>query len=235
MGSEVDALLEAIGHSFSDPQLLTIALTHSSHAHENGGDDYERLEFLGDAVFQLCTTELLVERFPEAREGQLSRLRSRMVNTQALATLGRRLGLGPALRLGVGEEATGGRDRARILAGATEALLGAVFTDGGYTAALAMARRWLDDDLAHLESARMRGWKDPRSLLQERAQRAFGETPAYGVASRGGPAHQPTFTVEVRIGQRLLGRGEGRSKREAARNAAQEALASTELSPGGPS
>ncbi|HHO51920.1 MAG TPA: ribonuclease III [Deltaproteobacteria bacterium] len=235
MGSEVAELGCALGHSFADPQLLLTALTHSSHAHENGGEDYERLEFLGDAVFQLCSTELLVERFPEAREGQLSRLRSRMVNTHALAQLGRRLGIGPALRLGVGEEATGGRDRPRILAGAIEAILGAVFTDGGYTAALALARDWLEEDLAVLETARMRGWKDPRSLLQERAQREFGETPAYGVAARGGPAHQPTFTVEVRVGQRLLGRGEGRSKREAARNAAAEALASTELHPRGPS
>lgn len=218
------ALLLHIGHQFQDPRLFRRALTHTSWVHENNGEDYERLEFLGDAVLQLGSSALLFERLPEAREGQMSRLRSRLVSTDALAALARRIGVGAALRLGVGEEATGGRDRPRVLAGATEAILGAVYLDGGADIALALVRRWLDAPLTALTSQEESAWKDPRSLLQEHTQRDRGETPIYGVADRVGPPHRPTFVVEVRVGESVLGRGEGRSKREASRRAAEEAL-----------
>ena len=217
-------LARTLGHPFADEGLLLRALTHTSFSHENGGDDYERLEFLGDAVLQLCATSLLMDRFPEAREGALSRLRSRLVSTRALARLARRLAVGPALRLGVGEEATGGRDRPRVLAGAMEAILGAVYTDAGFAPAHALVAGWFAADLRALATEAKGGWKDPRSLLQERLQRDRGQTPTYDVASRGGPPHDPTFVVEVRLGDEILGSGEGSSKREASRRAAEAAL-----------
>ena len=231
MEEALHTLRQAIGHDFGDAALLEQALTHTSYVHENGGADYERLEFLGDAVLQLGSSALLYERLPEAREGQMSRLRSRLVSTDALAELAQELGVGPALRLGIGEEATGGRTRPRVLAGATEAILGAVYLDAGADAGLAVVRRWLTPRLASLESQEESAWKDPRSRLQEITQRDHGKTPVYGVAERVGPPHRPTFVVEVRVGDEVLGRGQGRSKREASRRAAEEALEDGEDAP----
>ncbi|MEM6927094.1 MAG: ribonuclease III [Myxococcota bacterium] len=228
------SLRETLGHAFADASILTTALTHSSWVHENGGDDYERLEFLGDAVLQVCTTRLLFTHVPRAREGELSRMRARLVSTHALAALGRRLAIGPALRLGVGEEATGGRDRPRVLAGAVEAVLGALFVDGGFEVASGTVTEWLREPLRELAAEGPGAWKDPRSRLQERTQAAEGATPTYAVTQRGGPAHDPTFVVEVRLGDRVLGEGEGSSKREAARRAAETALADPDPSDDGP-
>jgi len=226
------SLREALGHEFADDSLLLAAVTHSSWVHENDGDDYERLEFLGDAVLQLCCTRLLFERFPGAREGELSRLRARLVSTRALAGVGRRIGVGAALRLGVGEEATGGRDRPRVLAGAVEALLGALFTDGGYEVANRVVTAWLEEPLGALEGARPAAVKDPRNVLQERVQAVGHRAPTYRVTLREGPDHDPTFVVEVRLADRVLAEGQGSSKRDAARRAAEQALAT--LSTGGP-
>ena len=220
----LETLALAVGYPFASPALLEQAVTHSSYSHENRVGDYERLEFLGDAVLQLCTTVLLYERFSEAHEGQLSRSRARLVSTTALATLGARLGIGPALRLGVGEEATGGRDRPRVVAGAVEAVLGAVFQDGGFEAAAALVRRWMAEPLEELAREETQGWKDPRSLLQERTQSVLGETPVYDVTVQDGPPHRPRFGVAVRVGNRVLATGEGPSKREASRQAAALAL-----------
>ena len=213
----------AIGHRFADPALLQAALTHASFAHEQGGTDQERLEFLGDAVLQLCVTEWLYERFGEAREGELSRLRQRLVSTTCLAVLGARLGLGECLRLGAGEAGSGGRSRPRVLAGTVEAVLGAVYLDGGQAAAAACVRAWLADAVEELASAGD-GWKDPRSLLQEFLQRDCGQTPIYDVVDTTGPPHERWFSVQVRMADRVLGQGEGRSKREASRRAALDAL-----------
>lgn len=215
-------MIAGLDHTFRDPELLAQALTHASFAHENSASDNERLEFLGDAVLQLAATAMLVQRFPDLGEGHLSRMRQKLVRTDTLASLGRRLGLGPRLRLGVGEEATGGRDRRKVLAGAVEALLGAVFADGGWDPAERVVRAWLADAVDALER---REHRDPKSLLQEQAQRAHGATPVYEVKGHDGPAHDPTYVVEVRVGDRVLGRGTGASKREASRRAAEAALA----------
>lgn len=208
---------------FAEPRLLDEALTHASWSHEHGGADNERLEFLGDAVLQLCVTQTLVGAFPAAGEGELSRMRQQVVSTRALAAVARRLELGPSLRLGVGEEATGGRDRDRILAGAVEALIGAVFLDGGFSAAAGLVAAWSDETVRSL-AQRPDGGKDARSLLQERIQARGDATPTYLVVERTGPAHAPTFEVEVRVGDRVLGRASGPTKREAARRAAELAL-----------
>lgn len=223
-GPDLDALSRSLGHDFADPTLLERAITHSSFSHENSVADYERLEFLGDAVLQLATTVLLGERFPEAQEGQLSPLRARLVSTTALAALAGRLGIGPSLRLGIGEAASGGRARPRVLAGALEAVLGAVFQDAGYPAAEILVRRWMAEPLDGLAREEEHGWKDPRSLLQETLQSTLGETPVYDVTIQDGPPHQPRFGVAVRVGERVLATGEGPSKREASREAAARAL-----------
>jgi ribonuclease-3 len=218
--------MSGLDHPFSDPRLLEVALTHASHAHEqhDGGQDNERLEFLGDAVLQLCVTSWLVERFPAAREGQLSALRQRLVNTDTLALVAVRLGLGEKLKLGIGEEGTGGRTRPRVLAGAVEAVLGAVFLDGGLAAAEALVRRWLQEAVEEHAQREGRGWKNARSSLQEWSQRELGETPSYEVVAEQGPPHQPTFEVVVRVGDLELGRGRGSSKRDASKLAAENAL-----------
>jgi len=220
----LDQLAERVGHAFSSRTLLEQAVTHSSFSHEHRVEDNERLEFLGDAVLQLCATVLLYARFPDAPEGQLSRSRARLVNTTALAALGARLAIGPVLRLGVGEEATGGRERPRVLAGAVEAVLGAVFEDAGYTAAATLVGRWMAEPLEELAREETQGWKDPRSLLQERTQSTLGATPIYDVTVQDGPPHRPRFGVAVRVGDRVLATGEGPSKREASRHAAARAL-----------
>ena len=221
-----DQLQAAIGHRFSDPSWIETALTHSSYGHEHNCSDNERLEFLGDAVLQMCTTLLLMERFGAAREGELSRLRSRLVNTEALAEIGAELALGDALRLGRGEEDTGGRTRTRNLANATEAVLGAVYQDGGFEACRALVEMWMAPRVAKLGTADggKHKWKDARSRLQERTQQNGGATPVYHVTGKTGPSHAPTYEVEVRVDKTVLGQGTGRSKRDAARDAAERAL-----------
>ncbi len=220
------AVCEALLYTFVDEGLLTEALTHASWSNEHGGPNNERLEFLGDAVLQLCVTSLLVARFPHAGEGELSRLRQQFVRTEALAGVGRGLGLGPALRFGRGEAASGGADRPRNLAGATEAILGAAFADGGLEVARAIVHRWVESMLDAVEAESRRGFKDAKSRLQERVQRGPGSpAPRYHEVWREGPAHAPLFRVEVRVGDRALGQGSGSSKAQAEVRAAEEALA----------
>jgi len=226
----IGAIAERCGHRFANEDLLAEALTHRSWAHENGGPDNERLEFLGDAVLQTGSTVLLMDQFPEAREGQLSRLRSRVVSTRALASVARELQLGPLLRLGVGEEATGGRKRARVLACAVEAVLGAVFVDAGYEATVAVIERLLGPRIEALAAKGEAGWKDPRSLLQETSQKLGRGTPSYEVTETEGPAHALVFSVAVSIGDEVFGSGEGPSKRAACRLAAEQALERLEAS-----
>jgi len=221
----LDQLQDRIGYHFEAPEHLLEALSHSSYAHENGGPDNERLEFLGDAVLQASSTMLLMDRFPDAREGVLSRLRSRIVSTTALAVLGRELELGSYLRLGVGEKSTGGELRDSNIACAMEAVLGAIHRDAGFDAAFRTIEALFASRIDELQAEGARtGWKDPRSLLQELTQDRVKLAPKYTIIANGGPAHAPEFTVEVRVGKRLLGTGRGGSKRSASRAAAEVAL-----------
>lgn len=226
---KLDELQQRMGYVFLEEPLLMQALTHSSFANENGSADNERLEFVGDAVLQLAASEMLAKRFPKAREGQLSRLRSRLVNTTALARIARSLHLGPLLRLGVGEEESGGRDRESVLADATEALLGAIFVEGGFDAAAEVARIWIRERLEVFDDRAVDlQWKDAKSRLQEVVQKSHRVTPVYTTVSQDGPAHQPVFVVEVSIelagARRVLGRAEGGSFKKASKAAAAEAL-----------
>lgn len=213
-----------LGHVVSDQALFWTALTHASYAHEHAVPHNERLEFLGDAVLQTCATEVLFEQHPTASEGTLSRIRARIVNTETLALAATQMGVPQVLRLGVGERADGGQARPRVLAGAFEALLGAVFLDGGFPAARRCVRQWLDAAFASVSSDDPLAWKDSRSALQELLQDECGHTPMYRVIEQHGAAHRPTFVVEVSVGERVLATGQGPSKREASHDAARQAL-----------
>ncbi|HEV2236894.1 MAG TPA: ribonuclease III [Ktedonobacterales bacterium] len=224
-GDGLEALRRGIGHTFARPDLLLDALTHRSFVHEfaaPGVVSNERLEFLGDAALALVSADYLYRAAPEATEGDLTAVRAALVRASTLAMLARQLRLGRYLRLGRGEEATGGRQRDLLLASAFEAVLGALFLDGG----LAAVRALLEPRLAPLArdliaSGRV---KDDKSLLQEQAQAQLGITPTYHVVEATGPSHQPSFAVEVRLGERVVGRGAGRNKRLAEQAAAHEAL-----------
>jgi ribonuclease III len=220
------SLARAVGHPFAEPKLLLDAVTHRSYVHEHeaaGVTSNERLEFLGDAVLALLSAHLLYDLFPDAPEGELTAMRASLVRASTLADLARRLELGPALRLGKGEEVTGGRRRDLLLASALEAVLGAVYRDGGIEAARAFIEPWLREYARELNHPRR--YKDDKSMLQEVAQAQLGVTPTYRVVASEGPAHEPHFVVEVLLGERAVASGEGRSKRQAEQAAAKTALA----------
>jgi ribonuclease-3 len=222
-----DALEAGLGHRFNRPEQLAVALTHRSFAVDI--ENNEKLEFLGDAVLALAMADLLMARFPEAREGDLSKIRASLVNAEVLARKARQLDLGRWLRLGRGEEKSGGREKLSILAAAYEALLGAVYLDGGYEAARGVVERHFADDVAeHLTV----GLKDYKTRLQELTQRLFHETPMYTLVEETGPDHDKCFVSEITIAGRRCGRGVGRSKKTAEQAAAMEALAA--LGPLGP-
>jgi ribonuclease III len=213
-----------IDHVFRDPHLLTAALTHASWAHEHGGQDYERLEHLGDAVLQLSVTTLLHERLASSAEGDLTHLRQRLVNGPSLAELARKLGLDAHVRLGAGAEAGGTRASPSVLSDVVEAVIGAVYLDAGFDAAHALAAKWLEEPLRALTDMGMDEARHPKSLLQERVQRDIGSTPTYVTTEQRGPAHAPWFSVEVHLDARSIGAGAGSTVREAERRAAADAL-----------
>jgi ribonuclease-3 len=223
--ASVAVLQEALGHPFADPALLVEALTHRSYVHEFGGPGVasnERLEFLGDAVLALVSADLLFALAPASSEGELTAVRAALVRESTLATFARSVGLGAHLRLGRGEELTGGRDRDLLLASALEAVVGALYLDGGLPAARAFVQPFLLAAARRVLASRQ--YKDDKSRLQELAQAQLGVTPAYRLVSAEGPSHEPRFAVEVLLGERVAARGEGRSKRQAEQAAAKEAL-----------
>ena len=214
-----EALEAALGHRFERPEQLAVALTHRSFG---AGENNEKLEFLGDAVLALAVADLLMARFPEAREGDLSKMRASLVNAGVLARKARELGLERWLLLGKGEEKSGGRDRPSILGTAYEALLGAIYVDAGYERARAVVEVHFTDDVIELLTVRPRDYK---TELQELTQRLFRETPAYTLAEESGPEHEKRFVSEIAIGGRWFGRGVGRTKKTAEQAAAMQALA----------
>jgi ribonuclease-3 len=223
-GQSHDDLQRRIGYDFRDPGFLREALTHSSFANEKpggGAEHNERLEFLGDAVLGLAAAGYLCELFPDVREGELSRLRARLVNEKSLAEAARRLALGEHLLLGRGEERSGGRQKQSILADAAEALVGAVFRDGGWSEAYRVVRSFF---LQTPEGGVLRAPPDAKTRLQELCQERFREAPHYRLLSQSGPSHEPIFTVAVVRGDEALAEGTGKSKKEAEQAAAEEAL-----------
>lgn len=205
---------------------LEEALTHPSFSNEQRGGrrvDNQRLEFLGDAVLGLCVTELLMERFPGAREGELSMMRSALVNTDALASWARGVELGAALRVGRGAEVAGERDQTNVLADATEALVAALYLDRGFESARALSRKIVASPLSQLASGSMLG-RDAKSELQERVQARGAASPRYRLMGTEGPDHDRAFLVAVEVEGKVIGTGRGRSKKLAEQAAARAAL-----------
>jgi ribonuclease-3 len=203
------------------PDLLERALTHRSYAYENGGlPTNERLEFLGDAVLGLVVTDALFRRYPDLPEGQLAKLRAGVVNARALAEVARGLDLGAYLRLGRGEETTGGRDKSSILADTLEAVIGAVYLDRGVSTTRGLVHRLFDSLLA--DAAERGAGLDWKTSLQEAAAAESLGVPEYRV-EESGPDHAKEFTAEAFLGGKRLGRGAGRSKKDAEQQAAEAA------------
>jgi len=222
--SPLDALQARLGYSFRDGNQLRLALTHPSVAHEQGTtvQHNQRLEFLGDAVLQLVLTGELYEKFPGTGEGALTKARAQMVNRRTLANRGRRLGLGEHLVLSKGEDSSGGRERPSALADTFEALLGAIFLDGGFDAAREFILRQFREEFGELEV--IPNLENPKGELQEILQSNSTEAPQYQLESVSGPDHDRLFESAVYHQGIELGRGQGKSKKDSESRAALAAL-----------
>lgn len=212
---------QKIGYEFKQKQLLQQALTHSSFSNEqkiNKLKNYERLEFLGDAVLELLSSQFFFENFPDMTEGQMTRLRSSMVCEPALAFCARDLSLNKYILLGKGEEATGGRERDSIISDVMEAVLGAIYLDGGLTEADRFVKMFI---LSDLENKQL--FYDSKSILQERVQKA-GRSLCYELLEESGPDHDKVFVVEAIIDGQAVSRGTGRNKKAAEQQAAYQVL-----------
>ena len=221
---QLDELAREAGVAFADPALLQRALTHRSYINEHPSavEDNERLEFLGDACLDMTSAAWLYQRFPELDEGELTRLRSSLVRTEQLAEFARELGLGEVVMLGKGEAASGGRDRIALLCDVFEAFVGAIYLDGGHQAVEKFMEARFDRAVTRaLDDGSL---IDPRSRLQIWAQAELNATPRYTTVDSHGPDHAREFVVEVEVGEALRSRGQGRSKQEAAQDAAARLL-----------
>ncbi len=217
-------LEQKIGYRFTNERLLITALTHSSYANEfsrrKGDIEFnERLEFLGDAVLELVTSEFIFEANANMPEGSMSKLRASMVCEPSLAYCAKGIGLGSYLRLGKGEDMTGGRGRDSILSDAFEAVIGAIYLDGGLEPAGKFIKEFA---LTKLDDARL--FKDSKTLLQEITQEKYRCMPEYALVKEEGPAHMRTFTIELRVGGKALATGTGSSKKGAEQEAARKAI-----------
>ena len=220
----LEELEQKIGYSFQNKRLLRQALTHSSFANEqkiNKYDDYERLEFLGDAVLELVSSEFLFRENVNMTEGQLTRLRASMVCEQALAYCAREFGLENYILLGKGEELTGGRTKDSIISDVMEAIIGALYVDNGMEEAKAYIHRFVLSDLEHKQL-----FYDAKTILQERIQQKNQGTLHYELIREEGPDHDKMFVVEAKIDDKTIGAGQGRTKKAAEQQAAYEALKS---------
>jgi ribonuclease-3 len=221
IGTDYDDLRRALGDPTLDAELLDRALTHRSYAYENGGlPTNERLEFLGDSVLGVVVTETLYLLHPDLPEGRLAKLRAAVVNARALAGIARDIGLGQYIKLGRGEEATGGREKASILSDTVEAVIGAIHLSGGIDVS-AQVVHLLFDPLIEAASALGAGLDWKTSLQELAAEHALG-VPEYVIEDEG-PDHQKSFTAQVRVAGTLYGNGHGRSKKEAEQGAAETA------------
>jgi ribonuclease-3 len=218
---EPQVLEERLGYEFHDRSLLDAALTHASALPPGVVRTSEQLEFLGDAVLDLAIADLLLQAFPAYTEGELSKLRAQLVRTSTLAAKARELGLGRALRLGRGEDRSGGRGKMSILAATYESVIGALYRDAGFTRAKAVIRRHFSAELSATHSLTSEDWK---TVLQERTQAELRTVPEYRLVEQRGPAHARQFTSEVWVNGVCLARGEGASKRDAEQEAARAAL-----------
>ena len=222
MNNEYTALMDKLGYRFRDPRLLEKALTHSSYANEgrHGLESNERLEFLGDSVLGFVAAKYLFEKEP-GPEGELTKLRAAVVCEKALCSYSRELGLGDYLLLGKGERLTGGAERPSILADAFEAVIAAMFLDGGLEPVRGFVLRFVEKEA---NNQRKRHFKDYKTTLQEIVQQNPEEKLEYVLTGESGPDHSKQFVVEVHLNSNVIGTGRGRSKKEAEQQAAREAL-----------
>ena len=219
----MEAIEAKLGYKFQNRALLINALTHSSYANENRGrscESNERLEFLGDSVLGMVVADALYKRFPELPEGRMTRLRAQLVCEESLHRVAAQLGLGEYIRLGRGEEHTGGRSRTSILADAVEAVIAAMYLDGGMDVARGFINRFI---LSELEAG-LPGLGDSKTELQELVQKKPGSVLSYELLGESGPDHDKTFTSQVLLNGRAIGSGSGRTKKEAEQAAARAAL-----------
>ena len=221
----MEALEQTIAYAFRDRSLLRTALTHSSYANEHGCTSNERLEFVGDSVLGLVTASALYARFPDMPEGKMTRLRSELVCEQSLWDVAERLELGRWLLLGRGEESSGGRTRHSILADCVEAVIAAIYLDGGMEPAARFVTEHVLSKLDEGAGALMRDWK---TELQELIQRKPGRTLSYAMTGESGPDHLKRFSAAVSMNGTVIGTGEGCTKKEAEQAAARAALESME-------
>jgi len=225
MTTDVQQLELLLEHEFSDQSLLVQALTHPSYLHETGGSgggDYQRLEFLGDAILGLLLAEMMYARYPDWDEGALSQLRSRLAGQDVLAERARSLGVGAFVQLGRGEEQTAGREKDSILADVLEALIASLYQDGGLEAARALVVRLFEDLVATPESLVL--GRDSKSELQEYLSSHDYPAPDYQLIEESGPPHNRLFRFLVLVGDRVVGDGQGKSKKIAQQAAAAKAL-----------
>ncbi|HEX6895461.1 MAG TPA: ribonuclease III [Bryobacteraceae bacterium] len=226
MGAELRALEDVIGHRFLRPELIERALTHRSSVYEKNtagaATDNERLEFLGDSILGFLVSDMLLERRPDFPEGRLSKLKAHLVSASHLHAVALRIGLGSHLRLGRGEELSGGREKRALLANALEAVIAAIYMDAGMEVAREFVAREIvgSGEMADTAIELI----DYKSALQERAQALKLPQPRYSIVEERGPEHAKTFLVEVRVGRQLSSRAEGLSKKSASQKAAQHVL-----------
>jgi ribonuclease-3 len=222
---EISLFEEKIGVNFSDKTLIETAFTHRSYINENPNIETghnERLEFLGDAVLELVITRYLFDKYPNKPEGELTAYRSSLVNTISLAESSEALEVNDFLLLSKGEAKDGGRARQHILANAFEAIIGAIYLDQGYDAAEKFIAGTLYGKIEEIVKKGL--WRDSKSWVQERAQEEVGVTPSYTIISEEGPDHDKNFIAGIYFGEKLIAKGEGKSKQEAEQNAAQAAI-----------
>ena len=215
-------LEEKIRYHFRNPKLMEKALTHSSYSNEHRLgrlENNERLEFLGDAVLEIVTSEFLYRTYPQKPEGELTKLRASMVCEQTQAFCARALDLGSYLLLGKGEDLTGGRERASVTSDAMEAMIGAVYLDGGFANAKEFVHHFVLNDIEHKQL-----FFDSKTILQEIVQAHFKEELSYHLVGEEGPDHDKTFQVELQIGEQVYGIGKGRTKKSAEQEAAYKTI-----------
>ena len=221
---KIKELEHRIGYHFRDFNLLVMAMRHSSYVNEHHMERLEcneRLEFLGDAVLEVVSSEFLYKSFPKLPEGELTKKRASMVCEPSLAFCARQIELGSYLLLGKGEEATGGRNRDSIVSDAMEATIGAIFLDGGFTSAKEFILNYVLNDIEHKQL-----FYDSKTILQEMIQAQTEETMSYELLKEEGPDHDKNFCVAVRVGNKILGTGSGRTKKAAEQEAAYHAILS---------
>jgi ribonuclease III len=229
---DLESLQISLAYSFNDINLLRQAMTHRSFVNEHLGSKLkhnERLEFLGDAVLNLSLSTMLLDQYPDLPEGHLSKIRAGQVNEKSLADLSLQLGLGGYLLIGKGEERTGGREKPSLLADTFEAVLGAIYLDGGFNSALSFIKSLFQ---SQFEKANTFSTQDYKTLLQEYCQGKLKTVPDYKVFREEGPDHKKIFFVEVIIQGQVISIGKGRTKKDAQQKAAEKALGQLENTPG---